>query len=91
MQIITVYRYIRNDGGTTVSTVKPEVECEELYRVVADEGFVLTDGVKYTYCIDTAELFMWNEVADVDDNNSEVSAEVITKAHAYDIITGAVE
>lgn len=66
MQKITVYRYIRPDGGVTVSTEKPGADYTELYRLVADEGFVLTDGSTTIYCTDTGNPDMWTEIADAD-------------------------
>ena len=63
MQIITLYRYERDDGGTTVSPVKPDCEYTEMVRLVADEGKVLTqDGENFTYCIDTDTAEGWYEV-----------------------------
>ena len=64
MQTITLYRYNRPDGGVTVSPVKPDVEYTELYRLVADEGYILTDGEDVTYCTDTDNPAVWYEVAD---------------------------
>ena len=64
MQAISVYRYTRKDGGVSVSPVKPEGEYTELYRLVADEGMVLTDGVNYAACTDTARPELWYEVPD---------------------------
>ena len=65
MQIIKLYRYEREGGGVTVSPVKPDGECVELVRLVADEGKVLTlDGVNMTSCIDTDSADGWYEVDD---------------------------
>ena len=61
MQKITLYRYNRPDGGVTVSPVKPDGEYTEMYRLVADEGMVLTDGVDQTACIDTDKPDVWME------------------------------
>lgn len=62
MQTIPLYRYTRADGGVTVSTVKPDTEYTELTRLVADEGFILTDGTNYTSCTDTESPDLWSEV-----------------------------
>ena len=63
MQIITIYRYERADGGTTVSPAKPDCEYTEMVRLVADEGKVLTqDGENFTSCIDTDTAEGWYEV-----------------------------
>ena len=87
MQTIPLYRYTRPDGGVTVSTVKPDVDYTELFRIVADEGFVLTDGTNYTSCTDTDNPGAWSEADDTGATDSEIEA----KALAYDIITGASE
>lgn len=63
MRIINLYRYARPDGGITVSPVKPEnTECTEMYRLVADEGKALTDGVTVTGCTDVATTEGWIEI-----------------------------
>ena len=36
MQIVNLYKYIRDDGGTTVSPVKPNIEYTEMFRLIAD-------------------------------------------------------
>lgn len=53
MTTITLYKYTREDGGTTTSPVKPEIDCNELVRVVADKDkiLVLPDGTQ-TFCAD---------------------------------------
>ncbi len=63
MQIITLYRYERENGGVTVSPIKPNAEHTEMYRIVADEGKLLTiDGVNTTSCADVETLDGWYEV-----------------------------
>lgn len=69
MRTIPLYRYTRPDGGVTVSPVKPETEHTELTRLVADKGFVLTDGEKTARCIDTHSPEAWTEVADAENPN----------------------
>ena len=64
MQKIILYRYLRTDGGVTVSTEKPETEYTELTRLVADDGYVLTNGETTTPCTDTYNPSAWTEVAD---------------------------
>lgn len=66
MKTIPLYRYIRPDGGVTVSPVKPDAEYAEMYRLVADEGNILTDGVTTTACIDTDNPNEWFEVQDTE-------------------------
>lgn len=75
MQTIPLYRYIRPDGGVTVSTVKPDTEYTELSRLVADDGFILTDGESFTACTDTDNPSAWSEVVDTEnpDNPEELN------------------
>jgi hypothetical protein len=42
MKIITLYRFIREDGGVTVSPKEPATDYTLLLRLIADEGKVLT-------------------------------------------------
>ena len=73
MQIIPLYRYIRENGGITVSPNKPDTEYTERVRLVADDGKVLTkDGESFTTCIDTDTADGWYEV---DAHESEATGE----------------
>ena len=71
MQKIPLYSYTRPDGGETVSVVKPDVECTELSRLVADDGYILTDGETFTHCIDTDNPSAWSEVVDTESPMTE--------------------
>lgn len=53
MRVINLYRFLRPNGGTTVSLEKPDANYSILYRVIADEGntLVLPNGEK-TFCAD---------------------------------------
>lgn len=63
MKIITLYRYAREDGGITVSPIKPDAEYTELVRLVADEGKSLTkDGETFYGVIDQETAEGWYEV-----------------------------
>lgn len=66
MQKITLYRFIRPDGGVSVSPVKPDAEYTEMFRLVADDGMVLTNGENYTSCTDTDNPGAWSEVEDTE-------------------------
>lgn len=66
MQKITLYKYTRADGGITVSPNKPDCEYTEMYRLVADEGKVLTDGENTTSCTDTEDVSKWEEIDDIE-------------------------
>ena len=74
MQKIPLYRYTRPDGGVTVSTVKPETDYTELTRLVADDGYTLTNGETTTTCTDTDNPGAWSEVPDTE-NPNEATAE----------------
>lgn len=62
MNIINLYRYERDGGGTTVSTVKPDKPYTTKYLLVADEGKMLTDGKTVTPYIDTETPYLWDEI-----------------------------
>lgn len=62
MRKITLYRFIRTDGGVSVSPIKPDVEYTEMFRLVADDGVILTDGETETSCVDTDTPEKWTEV-----------------------------
>ena len=63
MKTIALYKYKRENGGTTVSPVKPDCECTEMVRLIADDGKSLTkDGEKLTPCVDTDSADGWYEV-----------------------------
>ena len=67
MQIINLYKYERADGGVTVSPINPYPKTfRPMYRIVADEGKVLTNGIIETTCadIETDDFFNWREVED---------------------------
>ena len=68
MQEIPLYRYSRPDGGTTVSTIKPDSEYSELVRLVADDGMALTDGNSVTICVDTENAEAWTEIPNPGEN-----------------------
>lgn len=75
MQKITLYRYIRPDGGVTVSPVKPDVEYTVLYRLIADEGMELTDGENQTTCTDTDAPDNWSEIPDSENPEEATEAD----------------
>ena len=62
MNIITLYKYKRRGGGITVSPTKPSVKHTEMYRLVADEGKILTNGETFTICVDTNDVDSWTEI-----------------------------
>lgn len=62
MEVITLYRYEREPGKITVSPIKPNVEYTEMYRLIADEGKILTNGETETFCIDVHSTEGWAEI-----------------------------
>lgn len=71
MEIRTLYR-INNNGKVTVTPIKPSHnDYTETYRVIADEGMVLTDGENTYTCIDTDEPNKYTEVLETSDDYSE--------------------
>ena len=71
MQIINLYRYEREVGKITVSTEKPEGKpYTEKYRLIADEGMILTNGEIQATCIDVESTDGWSEIVDstIEDN-----------------------
>ena len=64
MQVKSLYRTTRADGGITVSPDKPESgEFTEMLRLIADEGKLLTqDGIDTTPCVDVDFTDGWYEI-----------------------------
>lgn len=63
MEIRTLYAYERKNGKITVSPEKPDIPYEELYRVIAGEGKLVTLDGENTYAvIDTDVKDGWHEV-----------------------------
>ena len=62
MKTVTLYRYKRPDGGITDTIFKPDVDYTLRFRLIADDGYILTDGENFITCIDTEEPEKWSEV-----------------------------
>ena len=62
MQIIPIYKYIRSDGGVSVSPNKPDCEYTEMFRIIADEGCTLRKGDLEATCVDAEEVEEWEEL-----------------------------
>lgn len=63
MTIITLYRYIKNNGDTVFSPRRPNKEHTEYVRLIADDGKILTkDGVTFYHIIDQESQEGWYEV-----------------------------
>lgn len=88
MQKIILYRYKRPDGGMTIGPNEPEqgTEYTTLFRIISDEGKLLTDGTDFTTpCIDVDDVSGWYEI---DEPEPEEVDEEISDSEALDIITG---
>ena len=71
MEIRTLYRII-NNGKVIVTPIKPNHnDYTETFRLIADEGKVLTDGENTYTCIDTDEPSKYTEVSESNDDYSE--------------------
>ena len=67
MQIKTLYRFTRADGGTTVSPNAPDGAYTILFRIIADEGMAVTkDGQSLYAVIDTEAIEGYYEVENPD-------------------------
>lgn len=65
MKIETLYRYERKSGKVTVSPKMPEDRpYTEVYRLIADDGMILTNGEIQTPCIDVNSTDGWTEIED---------------------------
>ena len=71
MKIIPLYRYVRADGGITVSPIKPDCEYTEKYRLVANEGKVLTNGEIIMSTVDVEDREGWVEIDEPKEENEE--------------------
>lgn len=65
MTIRTLYKYKRLDGGETVSVNQPDVSYDMMYRIIADDGKLVTrNGNDFYFVIDTENAEGWYEVED---------------------------
>ena len=88
-----LYKSIRPDGGITVSITPPDSqEYTELFRLIADEGKMITkDGIIFVSCTDTTSPEEWYEVLyDFENEKSiqNITSDIIEKAKAYDELMG---
>ena len=73
MQVKTLHKTIRPDGGVTVSPDKPESgEYTEMLRLISDEGKLLTNnGTDITPCVDVESAEGWYEI-DAPEEETEI-------------------
>lgn len=62
MKTVSLYRYKVEGEGVYISPQKPSSEYTTLFRLIADEGKVLTDGNTQTPCVDTEDAGAWREI-----------------------------
>lgn len=63
MTVKPIYRFIREDGGVTITPDMPQGEYTELVRIIADKDKLITkDGVNTFSCIDTDSAEGWYEI-----------------------------
>lgn len=87
MQTITLYRYTRPDGGVSTSPIKPDAGDYSLkYRLIADEGKLLTDGTTVAGCVDVESPEGWTETDAPEDG--DVMSEDAQYAEAGKILLG---
>lgn len=72
MEVKTLYKYNRENGGVTVSPEKPDCEYTEMYRLIADEGMELVKGDIRTMCVDTDTTDGWEEVEYIEPIEEEI-------------------
>lgn len=72
MQVKPLYKYTRDDGGTTVSLDEPDRPYTVLFRVVADEGKLVTDGAIQAPCIDVESTEGWVEIDAPEEEKEEI-------------------
>ena len=79
MQVKTLYKTIRPDGGVTISPDKPESgDYTELFRLIADEGKLLTvNGSDTTPCANVETADGWFEVDAPEDETEIFKTEVL--------------
>lgn len=72
MEVKTLYKYTRENGGVTVSPNKPDCEYTELFRLIADEGMELVKDDIRTTCIDTDTVEGWEEVETLEEELKDI-------------------
>jgi len=62
-QTVNLYRYKNEDGSISITPNKiSPLDPVYKYRLIADEGEVLTDGDNEYYCVDTDDEKKYSEV-----------------------------
>ena len=74
----TLYRVKRSDGGIDVTPNKPtDGVYTETYRLIADEGMILTDGENTFICVDTDEPNKYAEVSETTEDDYSEAGKIL--------------
>ena len=77
MTIVNLYRYETEKGIVITPNKREETDEPYMFRVIADEGKLLTDGTNTMPCIDTHTPDIYSEVDDPEYEEPEEKDEVI--------------
>jgi len=66
MKKTPLYKIIRPDGGTTITTRQPDGDYVPYWRLIADEGKAMTNGTLTTPAVDVpdGDEAIWVEIED---------------------------
>lgn len=78
MEIRTLYR-LNNNGKVTVTPNKPtdDTPYTETYRVIAEDGMILTDGENTYVCVDTDEPNKYMEISESSDSDYAEAGKIL--------------
>ena len=62
MQTVNLYKYEDPNGVVITPNRRNPTDEPYCFRLIADEGFILTDGTVQTPCVDTHEPELWEEI-----------------------------
>ena len=86
MRKTNLYKYTQNNVIIITPNKRNEADIPSQMRLIADENFILTNGVIKTTAVDAMldEVDLWSEVYEMEES-------VNLKAQAYDILMGVTE
>ena len=86
MQKVNLYRYEEANKVIITPNKRAEADIPSRMRLIADKGYILTDGTTEVTVIDVMldEVDLWSEVVETTDETN-------LKAQAYDILMGVSE
>lgn len=90
MQVKNLYHYHRENGGLTVSpNIPDDVSDYEIgsYRLIADEGKILTNGETTAQCIDVTSTDGWTEIDAPPEEEVIVNADEVVDGEIIDETT----